>query len=104
MKFPGGMNMKKLMQEAQRIQEDLQRALEEMRIEATAGGGMVTVVMSGHKQIVSLKIDPEVMTDADMLHDLLIAAFNECSRKVDEAVQQQTMKNLNLPGLGGFFS
>lgn len=104
MKFPGGMDMKKLMEQAQRIQEDLQRALQEMRIEATAGGGMVTVVMSGNKQVVSLKIDPDVMTDADMLHDLLIAAFNECSRKVDEAVQQQTMKNLNLPGLGGLFS
>jgi hypothetical protein len=104
MKFPGGMDMKKLMQQAQRMQEDLQRSLKEMRIEAASGGGIVSVVMSGEKQVVLLKIDPEAMADADMLQDLLIAAFNECGRKVDEAVQQQAMKNLNIPGLGGLFS
>jgi nucleoid-associated protein EbfC len=76
--------------------------LKDMRIEASAGGGMITVMMSGDKQIVSLRIDPEATGgDIEMLQDLIIAAVNECGRKVDEAVQQQAMKSLNVPGLGG---
>ncbi len=103
MKLPGGMDMKKMMQQAQRMQEELQRSLKEMRMEASSGGGIVTVVMSGEKQIVSLKIEQEAASDVEMLQDLIIAAVNECGRKVDEAVQQQAMKSLNIPGLGGLF-
>lgn len=102
MKLPGNMDMKKIMQQAQQMQEELQRTLREMRVDASSGGGMITVVMSGDKQIVSLKIDPEAASgDVEMLQDLIIAAVNECGRKVDEAVQQQAMKSLNIPGLGG---
>jgi DNA-binding YbaB/EbfC family protein len=100
----GGMNMKKMMEQAQRMQENLQKQLKEMRVEASSGGGIVNIVMSGDKQLISLKIDPEAASDVEMLQDLIIAAFNECGRKVDEAVQQQAMKSLNIPGLGGLFS
>lgn len=102
MKFPGDLDIKKIMEQAQRMQEELQQTLKEMRVQASAGGGIVNVVMSGEKQIVSLTIDPEAISgDVEMLQDLIIAAVNECGRKVDEAVQQQAMKNLNIPGLGG---
>lgn len=101
MKFPGNMDMKKIMQQAQQMQEELQRTLKEMRVEASSGGGIISVVMSGDKQIVSLRIDPEAASDVEMLQDLVIAAVNECGRKVDEVVQQQAMKSLNIPGLGG---
>lgn len=101
MKFPGNMDIQKMLEQAQRMQEELRRTLKEMRVEASAGGGMVKVVMSGDKQIVSLTIEPEASEDIEMLQDLIIAAVNECGRKVDEAIQQQALKNLNLPGLGG---
>lgn len=104
MKLPGNLNMKNLMEQAQKMQEELQQALKEIRVEASSGGGIVTVTMSGDKQIVALKIDSEAAGgDVEMLQDLIIAAFNECGRKVDEAAQQQAMKHLNLPGLGGLF-
>lgn len=99
MKFPGNMDMRKIMEQAQQMQQ----TLKEMRVEASSGGGIVSVVMSGDKQIVSLNIDPEAGGDVEMLQDLIIAAVNECGRKVDEAVQQQAMKSLNIPGLGGLF-
>jgi DNA-binding YbaB/EbfC family protein len=73
-------------------------------VEATAGGGMVTVVMSGSKQLLSLKIDPEAVSkeDVEMLQDLILAAVNDAQRKVDEALQQQMggmMGGLKIPGL-----
>jgi len=102
MKFPGNFDMKKMMEQAQRMQAELQRTLREIRVEASSGGGIVNVTMTGEKQIVSLTIDPEAVSgDVEMLQDLIIAAVNECGRKVDEAVQQQAMKGLNIPGLGG---
>lgn len=101
MKFPGNMDIQKMLEQAQRMQEELRRTLKEMRVEASAGGGMVKVIMSGDKQIVSLTIEPAASEDIEMLQDLIIAAVNECGRKVDEAIQQQALKNLNLPGLGG---
>jgi hypothetical protein len=63
----------------------------EMKVEATSGGGMVTVVMTGTKQIESLKIDPEAVSkeDVEMLQDLIVAAINDAQRKVDEALQKQ---------------
>ena len=80
------MNIQKMMQEAQQMQERLQRQMAEMRIEATAGGGMITVVVSGHKQVLALKIDPEVVSkdDVEMLQDLVVAAVSDAHRKVDE--------------------
>jgi DNA-binding YbaB/EbfC family protein len=75
-----------------------------MRVEATAGGGMVTVVISGTKQLQSITIDPEVVAkdDVEMLQDLIVAAFNDAARKVDEQLGQQMsglMGGLKIPGL-----
>jgi len=94
-----------MMKQAQQMQERLQRQMAEMRVEATAGGGMVTVVVSGHKQLLSLTLDPEVVSkdDVGMLQDLIVAAMNDAHRKVDEALagqMQGMMGGLGLPGLG----
>jgi nucleoid-associated protein EbfC len=94
-----------MMKQAQQMQERLQRQMAEMRVEASAGGGMVTVVVSGSKQLLSLKLDPEVVSkdDVGMLQDLIVAAMNDAHRKVDEALANQMqgmMGGLGLPGLG----
>ncbi len=85
------MNIQKLMKQAQQMQEKMQRDLAELVVEATSGGGMVTVRMSGHKQLLAIAIDREVMDPADptMLQDLVLAAVNEAARKVDEAMQSK---------------
>jgi nucleoid-associated protein EbfC len=85
------MNIQKLMRQAQQMQEKMQRTLAELVVEASAGGGMVTVKMSGHKNLLGIEIDPEVLDPKDpaMLQDLIVSAFNEASRQVDEAVQSQ---------------
>jgi DNA-binding YbaB/EbfC family protein len=98
------MNIQQMMKQAQQMQERLQKQMAEMKVEATAGGGMVTVVMSGAKQLLSLKIDPEAVSkeDVEMLQDLILAAINDAQRKVDEALQQQMggmMGGLKIPGL-----
>jgi DNA-binding YbaB/EbfC family protein len=98
------MNIQKMMQQAQEMQERLQKQMADMRVEATAGGGMVTVVVSGHKQLQSLTIDPEVVSkdDVEMLQDLIVAAINDAHRKVDEALAQHMgglMGGLKIPGL-----
>ena len=79
------------MKQAQQMQERLQKQMAELRIEATAGGGMVTVVVNGAKQIQSLKIDPEVVSkeDVEMLQDLILAAVNDAHRKVDEEMARR---------------
>lgn len=78
-----------MMKQPQEMQERLQRQLTEMVIEVSVGGGMVTVKMSGHKQLVSVKIDPEAMDpqDPSMLEDLIVAAVNEAGRKIEETMQ-----------------
>src|SRR5204862_4275844 len=85
------MNMQQLMKQAQQMQEKLQKQMEAMVVDATAGGGMVSVKMNGQKQLLSIQIDPEVFTggDRDMLQDLIVAAVNEGIRKVDEAMSSQ---------------
>jgi DNA-binding YbaB/EbfC family protein len=98
------MDIRKMMQQAQQMQEKLQRQMLDMRIEASAGGGMVTVVVNGHKQVQSLKIDPEVVSkdDVEMLQDLIVAAINDAHRKIDEALASQMqgmMGGMKLPGL-----
>jgi DNA-binding YbaB/EbfC family protein len=82
----------------------MQKQMAELRVEATAGGGMVTVVLNGAKQVISLKIDPEAVSkdDVEMLQDLILAALNDAQRKVDDAMQQQMggmMGGLKIPGL-----
>ena len=83
------MNLQKLMKQAQEMQSRLQGELETLEVEAAVGGGMVTVTMNGHKQLLTVKIDREVLDpdDPEMVQDLVVAAVNEASRKVDEAVQ-----------------
>ena len=86
------------------MQERLQKQMAELRVEATAGGGMVTVVMSGNKQVLSLALDPEVVSkdDVQMLQDLIVAAINDAQRKVDEAMSQQMggmMGGMKIPGM-----
>lgn len=82
-------SIRKLMQQAQEMQDRLQKELGETVVEASVGGGMVTVKMTGHKQVVKVSIEPEVMDPEDpgMLEDLMTAAFNEATRKVDETLQ-----------------
>lgn len=95
-------SMRQLMKQAQEMQERLQRELNELVVESSVGGGMVTVKMSGHKQVVSVKIDPEAMDkdDPSILEDLIVAAVNAAGQKVEETMQGKmgTMAS-NLPGL-----
>ena len=96
MKLPG--NMQAMMKQAEQMQKKMQEEIALIRVEATAGGGMVTVGMDGKKMVSSVKIDPEVAGDVEMLQDMMLAAFNEASKKVDEATQEK-MGGL-LGGLG----
>jgi len=100
------MNIQDMMKQAQQMQERLQRELAETEIEATAGGGMVTVVMNGVKQLRTVTIDPDVVSidDIEMLQDLIVAAINDAQRKVDEEVAGKMggmMGGLKIPGLTG---
>src|SRR5512141_1261227 len=100
MKFPGGFNIQQMMKQAQVMQEKMQKEMEELRVEASAGGGVVTVEMKGNHEIVALKIDPEAVKDGDV--DMLLAAANEANRKVDEAMKGK-LGGMLPPGLGGLF-
>jgi hypothetical protein len=98
------MNIQAMMKQAQQMQERLQKQMADMRVEATAGGGMVTVTVNGTKQLQSITIDPEVVSkdDVEMLQDLIVAAVNDAGRKVDEQLSQQMsglMGGLKIPGL-----
>ena len=96
MKMPG--NMQQMMQQAQKMQEKLQQEIAQIRVEGTAGGGMVAIKMDGHKNVLAVKIDPEVAGDVEMLQDLVLAASNEAAKKVDEETKQK-MSGM-LGGLG----
>ncbi|MDH3746361.1 MAG: YbaB/EbfC family nucleoid-associated protein [Acidobacteriota bacterium] len=96
------MKIQQLMKQAQQMQEKLQREVSTLVVEGSAGGGMVNVVMSGHRRIQSVKIDPEVIDSEDpgMLEDLVLTAVNEASNKIDQALQEK-MGGMagGLPGL-----
>jgi DNA-binding YbaB/EbfC family protein len=96
MKMPG--NMQNMMAQAQKMQQKLQEEIALIRVEASAGGGMVTVKMDGQKNVVGVKIDPEVAGDVEMLQDLVMAACNEAVKKVEEESQKK-MSGM-LGGLG----
>jgi DNA-binding YbaB/EbfC family protein len=85
MKMPG--NMQAMMKQAQQMQEKLQEQIAAIRVDASAGGGMVSVKMDGHKNVLAVKIDPEVAGDVEMLQDMVMAAFNEAAKKVDAEAQ-----------------
>jgi hypothetical protein len=97
MKMPG--NMQSMMKQAQVMQQKLQDEIALIRVEASAGGGMVTVKMDGQKTVLGVKIDPEVAGDVEMLQDMMMAAFNEAAKKVDEEAQQKTRAMLGGMGL-----
>ena len=98
----GGGNMNAMLKQAQKMQEDMQNTQEEVAaqdFEATAGGGAITVIISGDKKIKSIKIKPEVVDpeDVEMLQDLIITCINEAMRKADDATTQ-AMGKFNIPG------
>ena len=99
----GGMNMQQMMKQAQKLQEQMAQAkeeLEEARVTGSAGGGAVTVTLSGSKRFISISIKPEVVDpdDVEMLEDLITAAANEAYTEADELI-----KNSPLSKLGGAF-
>ncbi|MEW6733822.1 MAG: YbaB/EbfC family nucleoid-associated protein [Acidobacteriota bacterium] len=119
MKLPGGFDpkqlkqmlggfdprqMQQMMKDMQSQQEEMQRKLGEIRVDAAAGGGMVSVVMSGTKEMISIKIEPDAVKegDIDMLQDLIVAAVNEATRKADEKAQEAMRSQFGglLGGLG----
>ncbi len=87
MKLPG--NLQSMMKQAQQMQEKLQEEVAQIRVEASAGGGMVTIRMDGHKNVLGVKIDPEVSGDIEMLQDLVMAACNEANKKVEEETRSK---------------
>ena len=96
--------VQQMMKQAQEMQERLQQQMAAARVEGNAGGGMVTVVMNGAKQVQSIAIDPEVVSkdDVGMLQDLIVAAMNDAHRKADEEMQKSMggmMGGLGIPGL-----
>ena len=98
------MNIQQMMKQAQQMQERMQKQMADTRVEATSGGGMVTVVMNGAKQVQALTIDPEAVSkeDVEMLQDLILAAINDAYRKADEAMSKQMqgmMGGMRIPGL-----
>ncbi|MGA2120048.1 MAG: YbaB/EbfC family nucleoid-associated protein [Bryobacteraceae bacterium] len=97
MKLPG--NMQQMMRQAQQMQEKMQQEIALIKVEATAGGGMVTVGMDGQKNMLRVKIDPEVAGDVEMLQDMIVAAANEAVKKVDAEIQQKMGGMLGGMGL-----
>lgn len=98
------MNIQNMMKQAQEMQERLQQEMSQLSVEATAGGGMVTVTVNGHKHLQKIAIDPEVVSkdEIGMLQDLIVAAVNDAHRKVDEAMKQRMggmLGGMGLPGL-----
>ena len=97
MKLPG--NMQKMMQQAQQMQQQLQEEIALIRVEASTGGGMVTVKMDGNKKVLSIDIDEEVLADRDMLQDMVRGAVNEAAKRVDDEAQSKMGGMLGGMGL-----
>jgi DNA-binding YbaB/EbfC family protein len=98
MTMPG--NMQSVMKQAQQMQQKLQEQIAAIRVEGSAGGGMVSIKMDGHKNVLGVKIDPEVAGDVEMLQDMVTAAFNEAAKKVDDEAQSKMggmLGGLGLP-------
>jgi DNA-binding YbaB/EbfC family protein len=98
------MNPKQLMKQVQQMQEQMQRKMADLRVEGSAGGGMVKAVMNGAKELIGVTIDKEAVdpNDVEMLQDLVLAAVNEASRKVDEEMQSSLgamSGGMKIPGL-----
>lgn len=100
----GGFNLQELVSQAKRQYEVLQKKMEETIVEASSGGGSVTVKMNGRKQVLSIKINPDIVKDGDleMLQDLVTAAVNAAGTKVDDAMQSTMggmLGGMGIPGL-----
>jgi DNA-binding YbaB/EbfC family protein len=98
------MNPLQMMKQAQQLQERLQKEMSTIQVEGAAGGGLVTVVVNGHKHVQRLTIDPEAVSrdDVEMLQDLIVAAVNDALRKVDDELKTKVgglIGGLGLPGL-----
>lgn len=98
------MDLQAMMRQAQEAQQRLQQQMSELRVSASAGGGMVTVTVNGHKHLLTVTIDPEVVSkdDVGMLQDLVVAAVNDAHRKVDDELKRSIggmMSGLGLPGM-----
>lgn len=93
--------LQEMMQQAQQQARDLQSKMQQVVVEASAGGGSVVVKMNGAKQVLSVTIDPEAAKDVEMLQDLVVAACNAATSKVDQ--QMQSSLGGMLGGLGGMF-
>ncbi len=100
----GGFNMQEMLSQARRQYEVLQKKMQETVVEASSGGGSVTVKMDGRKQLLSVRIDPEVVKsgDVEMLQDLVTAAVNEAGRQIDQTVQSTVggmLGGMGIPGI-----
>lgn len=111
MNFSDLAKMREMMTQAKQMQEEMEQKLASTTVEATSGGGVVTVKMNGKKEVLSLKIDPAVMgsstSDLELLEDLIVAAINEAGRRADEAIKSGVkgmMGGLNLPDIPGLTS
>jgi DNA-binding YbaB/EbfC family protein len=100
MKFPGGFDMNSMMKQAQKMQEEMGKQMKEMTVDATAGGGAVTVKMRGDFEVMNLTISPDLVKDGDveMIQDLTLAAINEARRKVEESLKGK-LGGMLPPGL-----
>jgi nucleoid-associated protein EbfC len=96
-KLPG--NMQQMMRQAQQMQEKLQQEIAQIKVDATAGGGMVSVQMDGQKNLLAVKIDPEVAGDVEMLQDMIVAAASEAVKKIDDQIKQKMGGMLGGMGL-----
>ena len=97
MKLPG--NMQQMMRQAQQMQEKMQQDIALIKVEASAGGGMVTVTMDGQKNLLSVKIEPDVAGDVEMLQDMVLAAHSEAVKKVEDEIKQKMGGMLGGMGL-----
>jgi len=101
-------DFQKMLTQVKQMQEQFQQKLQQITVETSTGGGMVSVKMNGQKQLLEVRLDPEVVSggDREMLQDLILAAVNEAARRVDAEVQQQMLSltgGLNLPKIPGLF-
>ncbi len=100
MKLPGGFDMNSMMKQAQKMQEEMGKQMKEMTVDATAGGGAVTVKMRGDFEVLNLTLSPDLVKDGDveMIQDLAVAALNEARRKVEESLKGK-LGGMLPPGL-----
>ena len=102
-----GGNMQGMMKKVQKMQKEMKKLQEDLKkrtVEATVGGGVLTIVMNGEKNVESVQIDPSIIDpeDAEMLEDLMVAAVNEANKKVDDMMAQEMSKitgGMHLPGM-----